>query len=91
MLDCFFRQRIDVGGPDLRDVNTQLEASIDHVEHTEDIGPQSLDLVVPPPVDVRSTARAGTVDNRCPPGLDTLSRRLSWSRLAASSSSQWQR
>lgn len=67
MLDLFFRQRVDAGGPDLRDVDAQLEASVDHVEHSQDIGPYRLNLVVLAPVGVWRAALAGAVDD--PGGL----------------------
>ena len=63
VLDLFFRQRVDAGRPDVRDVDAQLVANVDHVERAQDVGPHRLDLVVLTPVGVGRAARARGVYN----------------------------
>lgn len=71
-LDLGLRQRVDAGRADVRDVDPQLEARVDHVEHTEHVGPHRLDLVVLAPVGVGVAARAGAVDDSGGLVLDEL-------------------
>lgn len=77
VLDLFFRQRIDATRADLCDVDAQLVASVDYIEHTQNVGPHRLDFVVLAPVGISNSTSTGAVNDSSGLVLDEFAVRRS--------------